>query len=70
MSSQSVADFSSKLYFRCAVNNGSISCISLLMHHGAELNSSKSLDKSARKHPLVCALESRNRSVFDGVVKE
>lgn len=52
----------------CAVKNGSIACIDLLLEYGGELNPSRHLDKQARKHPLVCALECRNQEVIKHIV--
>ena len=54
--------------FSCAVKSGSIPCIDLLLEYGAELNPSKHLNRLARKHPLVCALETRNREVIKHIV--
>lgn len=41
-----------------------------MIEYGAELNPSKNLDKQARKHPLVCALETTNINVIKHIVSK
>eukprot|EP00116_Pleurobrachia_bachei_P001939 sb/3462201/ len=54
----------------CAVKNGDVKCIDLLLEYGAELNPSTELDRHARKHPLVCAAECRVQEVIKHLVSK